>query len=107
VAENIHEVTDATFQKEVLESAQPVLVDFWAPWCGPCRALSPTIDQLATENDKIKFVKVNIDDSPRVVQTYRIQGVPTLMFFNSGQRAGELVGLQHKDTIQKKLNELV
>ncbi|HET6385349.1 MAG TPA: thioredoxin [Armatimonadota bacterium] len=103
----MQEVTDASFQKEVLEANQPVLVDFWAPWCGPCRALSPIVEQLASENGAaIKFVKVNVDDSPRVAETYRIQGIPTLMLFKNGQRAGEMVGLQKKDAIQQKLNDL-
>ena len=103
----VQEVSDATFQTEVLESTQPVLVDFWAPWCGPCRALSPVVEQLANENSAaVKVVKVNVDDNPKVAQTYRIQGIPTLLFFKGGQRAGELVGNQQKDTIQKKINEL-
>ena len=107
MAGQIQEVSDATFQTEVLEAPTPVLVDFWAPWCGPCRALTPIVEQLATENAaKVKFVKVNVDDNPRVAQTYRIQGIPTLMIFKGGQRAGELVGLQPKDSIQRKLNEL-
>jgi len=103
----VQEVSDATFQTEVLEATQPVLVDFWAPWCGPCRALSPVVEQLANENSTaVKVVKVNVDDNPKVAQTYRIQGIPTLLFFKDGQRAGELVGNQQKDTIQKKINEL-
>ena len=101
------EVTDETFQKEVLESPEPVLVDFWAPWCGPCRALSPIVEQLAAENEgKMKFVKLNVDNSPKAAQSYRVQGIPTLMFFKGGQRAAELVGLQQKDSIQRKINEM-
>ena len=103
----MQEVTDADFQKEVLESQQPVVVDFWAPWCGPCRALSPIVEELAKENgSSVKFVKVNVDDSPRVAQTYRIQGIPTLMFFNAGKHAGDLVGLQKKENIQRKVDEM-
>jgi thioredoxin 1 len=107
MASNVQEVTDTTFQNEVLNSANPVIVDFWAPWCGPCKALGPIVEQLATENSgAVKFVKVNVDDSPRVAQTYRVQGIPTLMFFNGGQRKGEIVGLQPKDAIQRKISEL-
>jgi len=107
MAGSLLEVTDASFQQEVLESELPVLVDFWAPWCGPCRALAPVVAQIAEENtDTVKVVKVNVDESPQIAQTYRIQGIPTLMLFKGGKQASELVGLQPKDAIQKKINAL-
>ena len=100
-------MTDSTFQSEVLESKDPVLVDFWAPWCAPCRALSPVIEQLAAENQgKYKFVKVDIEANQRVGQTYRIQSIPLLMFFKNGERVGDLLGARPKDAIQKKLIEV-
>ncbi len=78
-------VTDATFQAEVLESTVPVIVDFWAPWCGPCRMVSPALEQLARSHaGKIKLVKVNVDESPHISQRYGVQGIPTLLGVNRG-----------------------
>ncbi len=86
-------VSDNTFETEVLKSDQPVVVDFWAEWCGPCKAMSPVVDELATEMDgKLKVVKINIDESPNAPTKYGVRGIPTFMVFKGGQVVGTRVG---------------
>ena len=86
-------VPDAEFQKEVLESDKPVIVDFWAEWCGPCKALMPLVEELATEmGDKVKIVKVNIDENPEAPTKYGVRGIPTLMVFKNGEVTNTQVG---------------
>jgi thioredoxin 1 len=102
---NITEFTDGNFQNEVLQSSQPVLVDFWAPWCGPCRMIGPVIEQLAAENaGSAKIGKVNVDDNPGAAQTYGVSSIPTLMIFKGGQVVERFVGLQPKPRIQEALD---
>ncbi len=102
---SVLEVTDTTFEQEVITSDQPVLVDFWAPWCGPCRQLAPVIEQLATENTgSFKVVKVDIDNSPRVASTYGISSIPTLMFFKGGEVVDRMVGAQPKPRLQDAMD---
>ena len=84
-ADAVFEFTDENFEAEVLQSDGAVLVDFWAPWCGPCRAIAPMIDQLAEENNTAKIGKLNIDDAPGVAQKYGITGIPTLLLFKNGE----------------------
>ena len=98
-------VTDQSFKQDVLESAIPVLVDFWAPWCGPCKYIAPVIDELAAEYDgKVKIVKLNTDENPGTSKNYNISGIPTLGIFINGQMADHIVGAQPKPFIVDKLN---
>ncbi|MEM9825346.1 MAG: thioredoxin [Planctomycetota bacterium] len=100
----VHEFTDANFDSEVLKSDQPVLVDFWAPWCGPCRQIAPMIDELASENPGVKIGKVNIDDNPNVAQQFGIQGIPTLLLMKNGEVSETFVGVRPKAALQEALD---
>jgi thioredoxin 1 len=103
---NVREVSDHDFESEVLQSGQPVLVDFWAPWCGPCRMLAPVLDQLATENAaSLKVVKVNVDDSPGIASGYGISSIPTVMLFKDGQVVDRFVGVQPKSRLQEAISQ--
>ncbi len=102
---NVSEVTDATFQPEVLESDVPVLVDFWAPWCGPCRAIAPVIEELAGEYEgRVKFVKLNVDDHQQTAATYGVRSIPNLILFKNGQVAQQIVGAVAKTKLTEALD---
>ncbi|MBX7168550.1 MAG: thioredoxin [Pirellulales bacterium] len=105
MAANVSEFTDSNFESEVLSSDVPVLVDFWAPWCGPCRQIAPMIEELAKENSGVKIGKINIDDSPRFAEKYQVQSIPTLMLFKGGQPFRTLVGVRPKSQLQSLLDE--
>jgi thioredoxin 1 len=101
-------VTDATFQKEVLESKLPVLVDFWAPWCGPCRMVAPTIEELAGDYDgRVVVAKVNTDENAATPGTYGIMGIPTMIIFNGGKEVERMVGARAKKAIAERLDALL
>lgn len=100
MAEGILEVSDGSFDSEVLKSDKPVLVDFWAPWCGPCRAIAPIIEELVKEyGDKIKFTKCNVDDNPVTPGQYGIKAIPTLIFFNNGKVVSQITGMVAKSKL--------
>jgi thioredoxin 1 len=103
---NVAAVTDANFQTEVIEASrtQPVLVDFWAEWCGPCRILAPTVDQIAADNSgKLKVVKLNVDENISATGKFSIRGIPALLVFKDGQLVEQMVGALPKEQIEKVL----
>ena len=107
MAGKVVELSDANFAQEVLQASQPVLVDFWAPWCGPCRQITPVIEQLADENEgSAKVLKVNIDENPQTAQDLNVMSIPTLIVFKDGQEARRFVGVQSKSRLQDALDEV-
>ena len=104
MSETVHEVTDSSFEREVLQANKPVLVDFWAEWCGPCRMLAPTIATIAEEQSSVVSVaKLNVDDNPATTATYGIKGIPTLILFVEGKEVERIVGAAGKDKIVQTL----
>jgi len=104
----ILEVTDTNFDQEVLKSDQPVMVDFWAAWCGPCKALAPIVDEVASAySGKVKVGKMDVDASPVTPQRYGVRGIPTLLIFKGGQVQEQIVGYVARDVIEKALNKHV
>ena len=105
---NLTSVTSANWEQEVAKSDKPVLVDFWAEWCGPCKALSPVLDEIATEmSGKANIVKVNVDQASDLAQKFGIRGIPTLIFFKNGEVKSTLVGNQPKAEIVKNITSLI
>jgi thioredoxin 1 len=108
MAGNITEVTDGSFEQEVLQSDLPVLVDFWAPWCGPCRAIAPVVEELSTDYEsKLKVVKCNVDDNPKVPGKYGIRAIPTLIIFKGGNVSEQITGAVAKSQITAAINKVV
>ena len=105
---DVKDVTDTTFNKEVIESSLPVLVDFWAPWCGPCRMVAPLVEELAKDfAGKVTFYKLNTDDNPTVATNYAIRSIPTLIIFKGGQPVGQVIGFRPKAEIKKNIESAI
>ena len=108
MADNVAEFTDANFQSDVLSSESPVLVDFWAPWCGPCKMVAPTIEELATEFDgRVRIGKVNTDENPEIATTHQISAIPTVMLFKNGEVVERWVGVTKKEKLSAALENHV
>jgi thioredoxin 1 len=104
---NLKSVTNENFEQEVINSTTPVLVDFWAEWCGPCRALGPVLEEVAAENTgKVQIVKVNVDEAPELANRFGIRGIPTMILFKGGEVKSTLMGNQPKAEIVKQINSL-
>ena len=107
MSEFVVKVTDKNFQTEVMESEKPVIVDFWADWCGPCLALGPVLEEIAKENTQtVKVCKVNVEDNPELAAKFNIRNIPFIAFIKGGQKVAELVGNQPKHVIVKQIQEI-
>jgi thioredoxin 1 len=108
MAGNVQDVTDNNFDSEVLKSSVPVLVDFWAPWCGPCKSIAPVLEEIANEySGKLRVVKVNVDDNPRTPSNYDVRGIPNLIFFKGGSIVDRIVGAVPKDQLVATITKVL
>ena len=103
MAGSITEVTDNNFQAEVLENDTPVLVDFWAPWCGPCRVIAPSLEEISEERDDIRIVKLNVDDNQVTAARYQVMSIPTLILFKGGEPAHQIIGAMPKSRLVQEI----
>ena len=107
MAKDIIEIGDSSFESEVLQSDKPVLVDFWAPWCGPCRAIAPIVEELAEDyGDKVKFTKCNVDENPTTPTKYGIKSIPTLIFFKDGEIQDKIIGIVAKSRLEEMISKV-
>ncbi len=108
MAENILEISDSSFDSDVLACEKPVLVDFWAPWCGPCKALGPALDSLSENyGDRLNFTKCNVDDNPETPAKFGIKAIPTLLFFKDGKLIDQLTGMIAKGKIEESIKKIL
>jgi len=103
----VRDVTDASFEQDVLQAGKPVVVDFWAPWCGPCRAVHPILEQLAGETDAVEFVKLDIDENPVNASRYDVLSIPTVILFSGGEPQGSVIGVRPKAHFEQWLAEVL
>jgi thioredoxin 1 len=108
MSQHITTLSEATFDEEIRAAGEPVLVDFWAEWCGPCKAVAPILDEIATEQDgALRVAKLNVDDSPAIAQRYGVMSIPTMIVFHDGQEAKRLVGAKGKGQLMQELSEFL
>ncbi len=103
----VHTITDQNFPEEVLKSDKVTLIDFWAPWCGPCKIMGPIIDEIAEGMPTLKFGKMNVDEQPETPSKYQVMSIPTIIIFKGGKPVEQMIGVQDKNVMKKKLEELV
>ncbi|MCL4153781.1 UNVERIFIED_CONTAM: hypothetical protein GTU68_008202 [Idotea baltica] len=108
MSENLFEISDSSFENEVLKSEVPTVVDFWAPWCGPCKSIAPILEELADEySGKLKITKMNVDDNPKTPTNYNVRGIPNLVFFKNGEVVEQIVGAVPKEQLVDAIDKLV
>jgi thioredoxin 1 len=107
MAGKLFEVTDTSFQAEVIESEQPVLVDFWAPWCGPCRVVGPILEEIAAEREDLRIVKLNVDENQQTAATFEVLSIPTLILFKNGEVAKKVIGAYPKRKLEAELEPVL
>jgi thioredoxin 1 len=107
MAGTLFEVTDTNFQAEVIESEQPVLVDFWAPWCGPCRVVAPVLEEIAAEREDVRIVKLNVDENQQTAATFEVLSIPTLILFKNGEVAKKVIGAYPKRKLEAELEPVL
>ena len=107
MAGSINEVNDSNFQAEVLEADSPVLVDFWAPWCGPCRVVAPVLEEIASERSDVRVVKLNVDDNQQTAARYGVMSIPTMILFKNGQVAKKIIGAYPKKRLEAELEPVL
>ncbi len=108
MAGNIKDVSDSTFEQEILKADLPVVVDFWAPWCGPCKSIAPVLEELAAEfSGRIIVAKVNVDDNPRTPTHYNVRGIPNLVFFKDGEVVNQVIGAIPKEQLFEEITKLL